>query len=716
MRSLRKMFSSISVALTLSLLLSGCSFPLGQSSDGYDSGGSGGQGPNAGKETQKTETAGGTAALAGSENGQKLYFQKSFPIELVGPGSGYLSRNLWGDLFDGDLYLLAEFIMEDSEPVYSLYIADGDTGKAEKQELTLPDTDIENSYIASLDLLPDGTLSLRRVCMDSDEEFLIRMDREGNLLDPEEAFPDEESYPWNPRGFSGDNRGVFDDLKGGTILSQPDLSAGTVSLVRFDPESGKRESLGTLQGNHISGLCTDGEDIFYCVLDGRIVRYDRKENACTALLSLYEYGISPYMAGNNCLFWNASKNLVLCAMDEDTPTMYVFSEEEEAVESEIQLAQIFTHEMEDIQALTVRFSQTHSQVPIRIKRVTDADRLYIDMATGKEGPELLWLPTEGYHTLREQGLLLDLTDLIPEDTMEQIFPSVLQLGTYDGKLTAIASATRFTSMIASDTVTQGDSWSLADFWELIEEQENLEMPLLFVGEPPTYYTLFYQVFFWDPSRFIDLEKGVCNFDNDDFRKILEFCKKYGVEENTVEVEAAEMLRDGRSLADCVSSYVGIYTFSNALREYGDDFHIVGIPTYASNISSHASTGSGGYLAVSANATHIEEIRDFLTKFLSYDYQRGLLQPIRKDAMQAKSLPGNYLEGADEAEAKKILLRWEEMKEEYIQMAENSVPYQGQTFGSILGPELANYFNDSKSLDETIRVITNRVQLYLNENK
>ena len=61
-------------------------------------------------------------------------------------------------------------------------------------------------------------------------------------------------------------------------------------------------------------------------------------------------------------------------------------------------------------------------------------------------------------------------------------------------------------------------------------------------------------------------------------------------------------------------------------------------------------------------------------------------------------------------------RWKQVKEEYIRMAENSMPYQSQTFGSILGPELENYFNGSKSLDETIRVITNRVPLYLNENK
>ena len=466
----------------------------------------------------------------------------------------------------------------------------------------------------------------------------------------------------------------------------------------------------------------EGEDTFFCVMNGKIIRYDRKDNTCMDLLNLYDFGISPYPSSMNCLCRNESKDLVLYTMDGDTPALYIFSEEETVKEGEIQLAQIYGNGMEDIRTLTVRFSQAHPNLPMKIKSIADADRLYIDMATGKEGPELLWLSEEGYLTLREQGLLMDLTDLIPEETKEQIFPSILQLGTYDSKLTAIAPGTIFTSMIASDKVTQGDSWSLADFWERMEEQENLELPILFAGEPPTYHTLFYQVFFWDPSRFIDLENGVCHFDNDDFRRILAFCKKYGVSENTTKVETADMLRDGRSLANCVSSYVGIYTFTNTLREYGDDFHIVGIPTYSSNISSHAATGSGGYLAVSANATHIEEIREFLTRFLSYDYQCGLLQPIRKDAIRAIPLPSNYaedigdLKDADSAEAKKILLHWEQMKEEYIRMAENSVPYQGQTFGSIMGPELTNYFNDSKSLDETIRIITNRVQLYLNENK
>lgn len=695
--------------LILSLALSACSFPLEQ--------GSGAGAPTPGK-TQGPVHPENTNAPAEETFEPKLFFKGSFPIELAGPESGYLARNVYGDVYDGSLYLLAEYIIEDSDPVCQLYIVDGDTGKAEKQELALSEAD--NCHITSLDLLPDGALSLCRYNADSEEKSLIKLDRQGSVLS-QESFPDAERYPWNPETGSEDSRNVFDDPTIGTVLAQSDRNAGTVTLGLFDPESGASEKLTSLQGSFLTGLCAEGEDAFCCAIDGKIVRYDRKKDVSEPLLNLYDNGIFQSTFFENCLFFNEAKDLVVCAMNENTPTLYLFSDEEMIAESEIRLAEIFPQFTREIDQLAARFSRTHTQTPVRTEKVSDedAERLFIDMATGKEGPEILFLPEEDYLNLREQGLLMDLTDLIPEETKKQIFPAVLQLGTYDGKLTGIAPWTYFTSMVASEKVCPEGSFSLDAFLKQAAEQEDSQLPLLFAGEQPGYYALFYQVFFWDPSRFIDVENGTCDFDNEDFRRILEFCKKYGVSETTMDVDAAEMLQSGQSLADVVTSSLGLYSFTNALRKYGDDFHITGLPAGpTAKVCSHARAG-GGYLAVSAGAVHIDEIRAFLTEFLSYDCQSGLkspMIPLRKDVVQATPMPEEYAEGLSESEKEKLLLHWEQMKEEYIRMAESGVPCRGQSWGSILGPELADYFNGVKDLDETIRVISNRIQLYLDENK
>ncbi len=695
--------------LILSLVLSACSFPLGQGSGAGD--------PAPGK-TPSADHPRNTDAPAEETFEPKLFFKDSFPIELAGPEGGYLARNVYGDVYDGSLYLLVEYIIEDSDPVCQLYIVNGDTGKAEKKELALPEAD--NCHITSLDLLPDGVLSLCRYDADSEEKSLIRLDRQGSVLS-QDSFPDAERYPWNPETGSEDSRTVFDDPSIGTVLAQPDRNAGTVTLRLFDPESDALEKLASLQGSFLTGLCAEGEDAFCCAIDGKIVRYDRKKDISEPLLNLYDNGIFQSMFFENCLFFNEAKDLVVCAMSENTPTLYLFSDEEMTAESEIRLAEVFPQFTREIDQLAARFSRTHTQTPVRTEKISDEDaqRLFIDMATGKEGPEILFLPEEDYFNLREQGLLMDLADLIPEEAKNQIFPAVLQLGTYDGKLTGIAPWTYFTSMVASEKICPEGSFRLDAFLKQAAEQEDSQLPLLFAGEQPGYYALFYQVFFWDPSRFIDAENGTCDFDNEDFRRILEFCKKYGVSETTMDVDAAEMLQSGQSLADVVTSSIGLYSFTNALRNYGDDFHITGLPADpAAKASSHARAG-GGYLAVSAGAVHIDEIRAFLTEFLSYDCQSGLkspMFPLRKDVVQATPMPEEYAEGLSESEKEKLLLHWEQMKEEYIRMAESSVPCQGQSWGSILGPELADYFNGVKGLDETIRVISNRVQLYLDENK
>ncbi len=702
-------FPSLLWILILSLVLSACSFPLGQGSGAGD--------PVPGNK-QNANHPGNTDVTAEEDFEAKLFFKGSFPIELTGPDSGYLARNVYGDVYNGSLYLLAEYRIENADPVCWLYVVDGDTGKAEKKELTLPEAD--NCHITSLDLLPDGTLSLCRYNAASEEKSLIKLDRQGSVLS-QEIFPDAERYPWNPESDSEDSQGVFDDLTVGTVIAQPDSNAGTLTLRLFDPENGALEKLASLQGNFLTGLCADGEDAFCCAIDGKILRYDRKKDVSEPLLNLYDNGIFQSTFFENCLFFNEAKDLVVCAMNENTPTLYLFSDEETTAESEILLAEIFPQFTQEINRLAARFSKTHTQTPIRTEKISeeDAERLYIDMATGKEGPEILFLPEEDYLTLREQGLLMDLTELIPEETKEQIFPAVLQLGTYNDKLTGIAPWTIFSSMVASEKVCPEGSWSLENFWKQVEKQEDSPLPLLFAGEQPGYYALFYEVFFWDPSRFIDVEKGTCDFDNDDFRRILEFCKKYGVSETTMDVDAAEMLQSGQSLADVVTSAIGLYSFTNALREYGDDFHITGLPADSASKMNSLAKSSAGYLAVSAGAVHIDEIRAFLTEFLSFDCQselRSPMIPLRKDVVQAIPLPEEYAEGLSEAEKEKLLLHWEQMKEEYIRMAENSVPYQGQVWGTILGPELSDYFNGVKDLDETIRVITNRIQLYLDENK
>ena len=194
-----------------------------------------------------------------------------------------------------------------------------------------------------------------------------------------------------------------------------------------------------------------------------------------------------------------------------------------------------------------------------------------------EGPDILVLHRDETLTLQEQGALADLTELLPKELLDQIFPGVLRQGsTDDGRLWAVIPEAGASTLVVLEELWPEDTWTYRDVMRLIEEREKAGEPTVWLsGQNVTSRQLLYFLAIRDVeiggSDLVDREEKQCYFNTEEFVRLLEFCRKQGRPmqpyENVPTEEHAAQLRDGSALA--YQLYGDLNVFSHRLAALGD---------------------------------------------------------------------------------------------------------------------------------------------------
>lgn len=394
-----------------------------------------------------------------------------------------------------------------------------------------------------------------------------------------------------------------------------------------------------------------------------------------------------------------------------------------------------------IETCASEYTKRHPGVVIEfMERQEDTElqlnRIMAQISQG-EGPELMLVPKEQLQALQKGGALAELSEVLPASDQEQIFPGVLENGKVGEGLYGITCGATFSTLLTSDQVWQGETWSLEDVMRILEDRERAGNPVeqfsdvSYKGEQ-AYITL-YELVLANIGRcsLVDLQAGKCYFDTEEFRRVLEFCKK--CEETTqnspsyTDEENAQRLREGEILTWRMEG--NLMTFSRACALLGEGVRPVGYPT----------DGKSGNLlmamydpsvVVNIHSGHREIVDDFLRYLLDYKSQRQYsTRWVRMDVLQdcveecvdsygyATPVPvfrmGNrsviVLEGKKDGTS---------YLTEFLEMAVDSVPYETELdmIRSIVREETNVYFAGDRGLEETARIIQRRVQLYLDELK
>ncbi len=356
------------------------------------------------------------------------------------------------------------------------------------------------------------------------------------------------------------------------------------------------------------------------------------------------------------------------------------------------------------------------------------NKLMAQLSVG-QGPDILILHRDEMLLLQEKGALADLSELLPQELLDQIFPGVLQYGMANGRIWGLAYEAGIDTLLISEDLWKGDTWTARDVMGLMEEREAVGEPVAWLsGQEVSPDSMLYKLAIQDveagTSSLVDMEGKQCRFDTEEFVRILEFCREHGQNAGSYEhissKEHADQIHNGGALAYSVSG--NLADFSEAMTALGDGYKCIGYPT---------DSGFGNYvycsecLAVTAATEKYEIACDFLEYLMSERVQRTTMSvsSVRRDIFMTYVVeePGSsreprfiikkrhYFPLTGRPDGRSFL-------PEYMQIMEKGTSGEeasGQ-IRRIVSEEAGAYFAGDKSAEEAAEIIQRRVWLYLNE--
>ncbi len=355
----------------------------------------------------------------------------------------------------------------------------------------------------------------------------------------------------------------------------------------------------------------------------------------------------------------------------------------------------------------VRFYNRYSkEYHVEIVEEGDENALTAKLLRG-EGSDLIDVRRFYAEELAEKGVFEELAPYYETSLRvdrEDILESVKKACTIRGKDVAVMPSFSIDVLRGREVFCTPEEWNVWKFLEMGQENR------MFSEQNPE--VLFqYCMGIRYGERFVDWEKRESHFDSVEFRRLLEECAKC----KTYKASPGE---DGEGLivSSSISSIWDMVSDEDA--EYCAKF--LGYPGWEGG---EARFWGEGMFAINSASNNKEGAWDFLEYLLSEEFQDmvdwGL--PVRKSSFEAR-LQDRYVspgrlalsdflgEPAMPTETETELLR--EMAESALY---SSFGGWNNPVWDIVSYEAAMYFSGDATLDETVRKIQNRMQLYLDEN-
>lgn len=210
---------------------------------------------------------------------------------------------------------------------------------------------------------------------------------------------------------------------------------------------------------------------------------------------------------------------------------------------------------------------------------------------------------------------------------------------------------------------------------------------------------------------VDWEEGTCDFDTPLFGKLLEAARRFG-DDGRKQPEAG--IIESRWFHD-------IFRYDSLEEQESQGKVSCGV---LFDDGCYGAVRSTFTMAVNANSTHKEGAWEFLRFLLGVEVQNAdsATLPVNREAFE-QWLQRNIEQGSNLITQEGVFCYTKEditakKQAEYRKAIEEARPYPIRTVPilNIIQEEAAEYFGGAKSVEEVSRVVTNRVQLYLDERK
>ena len=230
------------------------------------------------------------------------------------------------------------------------------------------------------------------------------------------------------------------------------------------------------------------------------------------------------------------------------------------------------------------------------------------------------------------------------------------------------------------------------------------------------------------DEYVDWENGICSFEGQEFKDLMLRIKDTN---NSHAVNRGQwesfLLSDEILFAEV--HLTDFYTLEKYAMDYGEELLFLGYPTIDGSLAGEARPEAS--LGIVANSKNKEGAWEFLKYYLlNYDVPYGIpteKYSFEKEWMEAQTpvytedKNGEWIEKPVsqffyQNRMEPIYAMSEERAEHVHQVVESAkaVSKAAQALQNIIYEESGAYFYGNKSLEETVKIIQNRCQLYLDE--
>ncbi len=401
-----------------------------------------------------------------------------------------------------------------------------------------------------------------------------------------------------------------------------------------------------------------------------------------------------------------------------------------------------------LEAAMVEFNKSSQEYEVVIAHYdwqTGQQQLEMELATGR-GPDLFDMSMVYGKKLAEKGLIEDLSPYLEDGDgleREDLVENVLACNTMEGVLTCVPARFELEVLLGKKSlIGEKGAWSVEDFLNSVQTHEGIIVSqgvTVVDSEVDNQYSIVRTVLHGNTEYFLDAENPKAAFDKEEFKELLRFAKEYqtgqydyGTRENTrLQVKEGELL-----LSSATIYSVEEYMLAKSIL--GEETMFVSHPSYESN------TGYCLQNVVACGMNPNSQVKEGAWKFIEFLIQyrfadvqlehgffseKSGLEEEFAEAMEKITTLSLVPDGVEPIEIPKWSVTYGngELIEAYAATKEDIASLKALIDGAdrvydlgsnsifkIAEEEVLAYLYEDKSLEETISMIQNRVQLYLDE--
>lgn len=535
----------------------------------------------------------------------------------------------------------------------------------------------------------------------------------------------------------------YDRSSGGSVAAAIDYAGKTVDK--------KLDGLPEENGNLILSAGSDKD--FLISNSGKLYEYDMATQSSEEVLEWLASDIN----GNYVRFICATEDGRILAVTQDWETnttecisLTKTAASEVQAKEEIVVGVLYGDQA--LQSAAVTFNKNSDKYHISIRQYYGGDdsieyedaiaKLNSDIASKDNCPDILEVDSLDIQHLNALGAFEDLKLWLDKSSVlseESFMERVLNAYTYDGRLVCIPKSFQINTIVGKKSeLGDAKGWTIKEIMAFAESHPDAE---LFQYATRSEMMEIFMAF--NQDAFIDWEKGTCNFDGEEFQRILEFVGSFPEDYDWVDdgMNIHDRLASGRLLL--YSAYISeLQDIQLYEALFGEEVTYIGYPTLSGSGGS-VFTGTGCY-AIASGSRHKDGAWSFIEGYLSGNndmYNWGLPSNREKfDALVEKELHVEYVKD----ENGELLLdengnpipeggsgglymdgfeytyrpSTREEIDTLLALIDRSAPISlgDREIMKLISEEAEAFYKGDKSAAEAAELIQKRVSIYVSENK